>query len=926
MKRIRRDGPVILFYSILALVLTYPLVLNLTTHVPGDGRDDPPLVWNLWWVKFALLTLHQNPLQTDYLFAPIGVNLAFYTPTLLNGLLSIPLQWAFGLIAASNLILLSSFVLSAYGAYLLVDYTLSPGTPGERAGGRGFPAFVAGLVYAFAPAKLIYAALGQFNIASSQWLPFYVLFLLRATGRDPLSQQESAGDSPLRPGERSGLALSAGEGVRWRDALLAGLCFVLAGYAEFTFASFAGLFTLVYLVYLWAREGRRFWTPGRLGRLLLIGIVVLAGLSPVFLTMFAEMQVEGDYTLGQGWGFADIFSADLLGFLMPSHLHPLFGDLARQLTTHFSYTNFVSLGWVVILLGLVGAGLAWRRGDRLWVYTTLTFLILSLGPVLRINGRWLFDLDGLPVRVPLPFIILHYLPILKANRYPSRLVILVLLGLAVLVGFALARLGQWLVTRRGEKSRAPALLAGILALLILGEYLAVPLPLSDMRVPAVYQTVAAPAGDRGVLLDLPLTWRNSFAFIPVRLTTQKPPLDRRNQFQQYYQSVHQRPLLAGNTSRNPEFTFSYFLEAPVIRSLIALEENRTLPADVKEADRALAPLVLGFFGVQDLLIHPPYVDTKLEEYVREVLPVTFVGESEGIRHYRVTMTGVWPESVGLGDDLGRLLRGPGWGGVEMNADGSRYRYSSRATATLLIPVWDRQAQEVRLWLRPAMAGQTVTLALNGQALRRVTLTGDWQEVAVTLPAGLTPGIQKLTLTVDHTTALPAGPFAIGQTRRSSPVPIVVESAGLEAGDFAHIWVNGRDVSLNRRGFNLAVIDPASGAVLQTAWFDTFAAEENSQKLAALLDRVPAGQIVALAVRDEGSLKLEDEAIRALRTIGVATDLRGQFRSGLAVIGVRGAAPGTALEAAGRAGPLLVAAGPAVQGDQLGIALRQVVVR
>ncbi len=42
---------VVLGYTLLALVLTWPLAAHFTTHVPGDGIDDPSLAWNLWWVS-----------------------------------------------------------------------------------------------------------------------------------------------------------------------------------------------------------------------------------------------------------------------------------------------------------------------------------------------------------------------------------------------------------------------------------------------------------------------------------------------------------------------------------------------------------------------------------------------------------------------------------------------------------------------------------------------------------------------------------------------------------------------------------------------------------------------------------------------------------------------------------------------------------
>ena len=125
---------VLLVYCLLAVVLTLPLVVHLSTHAAGDGIDAPPLAWNLWWVKLATVDLGVNPLDCSFLFYPLGINLAFYTLTALNGLLSVPLQGVFGLIVTSNLLLLSSFVLSGWGAYLLIEHLLgtSPATTRRR--------------------------------------------------------------------------------------------------------------------------------------------------------------------------------------------------------------------------------------------------------------------------------------------------------------------------------------------------------------------------------------------------------------------------------------------------------------------------------------------------------------------------------------------------------------------------------------------------------------------------------------------------------------------------------------------------------------------------------------------------------------------------------------------------------------------------
>lgn len=140
MKRLALPRPawIVLIYSGLALFFTWPLARYFTTHMPGNGIDDPALGWNLWWIKTRLVEqLNPDIFHVDWMFHPIQINLAFYTLTPLNGLLSIPLQLCFGLTVANNLVLLASFVLSGFGAFLLVEDILHQiGRWGDKETGR----------------------------------------------------------------------------------------------------------------------------------------------------------------------------------------------------------------------------------------------------------------------------------------------------------------------------------------------------------------------------------------------------------------------------------------------------------------------------------------------------------------------------------------------------------------------------------------------------------------------------------------------------------------------------------------------------------------------------------------------------------------------------------------------------------------------
>ena len=119
----RADWIVLGTYAALAVALTLPLALHFDTHVPGNGGDDPALVWNLWWLKHAIFDLGTSPLYTDYIFYPLGINLVAFTSTFLNGILALPIQFAFGVIVANNVVIFFALIVGGYGAFLLARQT-----------------------------------------------------------------------------------------------------------------------------------------------------------------------------------------------------------------------------------------------------------------------------------------------------------------------------------------------------------------------------------------------------------------------------------------------------------------------------------------------------------------------------------------------------------------------------------------------------------------------------------------------------------------------------------------------------------------------------------------------------------------------------------------------------------------------------------
>jgi hypothetical protein len=150
--------------------------------------------------------------------------------------------------------------------------------------------------------------------------------------------------------------------------------------------------------------------------------------------------------------------------------------------------------------------------------------------------------------------------------------------------------------------------------------------------------------------------------------------------------------------------------------------------------------------------------------------------------------------------------------------------------------------------------------------------------------------------------------------------LVVRSAGQEVGDFAHIYAGGADLSPNRRGYNLVAWNPGDGRLLGADAFDTHGDPAASARLAAWIAGLPLGSVVAGAIRDEASMNLGADAIDALHSLGVATDLRNHFRWGHAFIGATGSAPGSAQEQASGMGVAQLAVGLPITTPQVAAAL------
>ena len=571
--------------------------------------------------------------------------------------------------------------------------------------------------------------------------------------------------------------------------------------------------------------------------------------------------------------------------------------------TGFRDVNTVFLGWVSLALAVVGIAV-YRSKVRIWTWTVIVFGIFTLGPFLQINGRYRFDLDGVDATIPLPFAILHYLPVIKANRAPNRNSVLLMLGLAVLAAYGV----YWLqdrISRRGVTRAWQFAVPVALSALILFEHLALPLPLSDARIPALYDTIAADPRPVSVL-HTPLGWRNSFGvFGPERTQLQ------------YFQTAHAKPILGGNISRAPDFKMEYFERIPYFQALTDIEFGREVSPDTLAAAEAQADELMYLYNTGYLVLMPPipqrfpYADHWQEawDFAKRTLPLEpepFYAE-DGIEAYRIIQPpGEDRFTLDLGVTGTYPYRGEGWDEAEADMPyNTPANWALDTESRLFLPlraVDPDAAYEVSLRLRPftypGSPQQTVSLVVNEHALPAQSLTDDWQTVSWQLPGSvLIDGLNRLTLTwataAAPRTVLP-GDRTIGST--GALLPVDADLKAFAGGGFIALFDEDgaqTDASAGRRGVNITVLDADTGEVLDSAGFDTAANVYESEALADFIAQIEPGQPVLVASSGNAAANLTPEAIDAFRVLGAdisLSDLEGNY---FTIAGVAGAAPGSA---------------------------------
>jgi len=316
------------FFVALTLVIAYPLPLRLSQVLAGADIDDYINPWVDWWTHHVLTTPGESLYYTDYLFYPDGVSLVFHSFSHVNTAISLALQPWIGQPAAYNVTILLSYLLSAFGMYLLIEYLTKSTVAG----------IVSGIVFAFNPYHIFESI--HPVLVSTQWMPFSLLFLVRW----------------LRERKRWHLGLSA-------------LFFLLNGLTSWHLMTFYSLWLVVFAIYYLAFEHRSsFWKK-------VSGLVAFALVAGLFVLPFLVPLIREQLTVSRSYMQVDLDDGrpmDLYNLVLPPWIEPI------------KCSGY--LGLMAVLLAGIGV---WKGGReaRMWCGGSVIFLLIAIGPHPAIHGE-----------------------------------------------------------------------------------------------------------------------------------------------------------------------------------------------------------------------------------------------------------------------------------------------------------------------------------------------------------------------------------------------------------------------------------------------------------------------------------------------------------------------------------------------------------
>jgi hypothetical protein len=603
--------PAAAYFTVLAIVLSWPLALHLGTHVPGAGPgDNLSFVWNFWWARQGVSLPGESLFYTNYLFAPFGTPLVLHTHTALQSVLGATLLASLPVVTAHNIVLLAGLAANGWCVYALALHEVR----------RRPAALIAGTIFA-AAAFVSIRLLGHFNLVHAWVVPLSLWCWIRAIEHPRVARAAAAG-AALAAAVYTDYYLFIFAGISCGFLLLlrqrdvdAHLSRSVPGWLSRTLVAIIAVAAAVVIaivvtggfrielgglrvsasqvrnpaaaiwivLLLWLVSRLRVVMPKRPDALPLnVGLKMLAISALTWIVLCAPLLyaaaraiAAGDYASAPVMWRSGPKGVDVLTVVAGNPMNAVTGGLTASLYQATGIDLMEQVAWLgivpiaVILVAVVGDRLRDRTALRWWVVGGI-WLIWSLGGYLAIAGY--------ETPLPLPQAIARVVPILSNARIPGRAIVMVQLAAAILTALAVVRL-QW-------RTRTVA----VLAALVIVEGFAAPIALYELPRPDAVDTALATADRSGIVVELPTGVRDGFG-----------AAGRFDHRALVRQMTHGHPLAGGFVARLSPRLREQIESSPAMQALIDFNPTGDVSV-VAELPRTLASDLLSL-GITHVVVN-----------------------------------------------------------------------------------------------------------------------------------------------------------------------------------------------------------------------------------------------------------------------------------------------------------------------------------
>lgn len=453
-------------FLLLAIGLTFPLVLNLGSHYPSiftfTGGDPNMYIW------YA-----HNVLDPKTIFYPVGVNFSAGYDGLLMLLITFTLELIFrNPILAYNLFILFAITAAGLSMFWVI----------WKRNGSYLVALVCGYAFAFSPYIMV-RALQHPNLLLIFPFPLALHYVIK------YFSYPNKKDFWIFVAWGSLVILSS-----WYYALSFGLVLLIMGFLNYqkgllsllkVFATYAVLGCLVALPLLFSPTHGR--NPEGMDFLKSMSLEISNLVIPHPFTFAGQFL----HTLGTYNGFKSVFS--------------------QGIPNYFESTNYLGILGLGVLFWFVLVSLRKLESKDKFLLPILflVFLVLALGPEINILGR----------KIAMPFALLQKIYPFELFRNPNRFFVIALIIGVFMFGELLTYLSS-----RIERHKTKILLGGVLVTLLFMERTIFPYPLEKIKVPNFYTEIGKDESSYAVA-DVPIIYPGFSEYNYFQITHKKPIVD-----------------------------------------------------------------------------------------------------------------------------------------------------------------------------------------------------------------------------------------------------------------------------------------------------------------------------------------------------------------------------------------------------------------